>query len=195
VVSFGQVGEFLIGYTNFLDIRLTCIGNLVTFLTFILRFKYWYDYMYRGMEASLICNKWKDINQLKVLTMRKGEVHEYCVIMLSFHKPISITFMKQFMRHISNLYYLQSLSLQCFPLQSVVEVAIVMCRDTYTKNGKGRCRCIVFNTLEYITMVLALRMSGTLEKLYDSQSLLPSLCFLRNVYHRCNQRLLYVENG
>lgn len=100
---------------------------------------------------------------------------------------------KRFMRHLSNLYDVQSIFSQCLPLQSA-EIAVDMCTNTCTQNHKGTCRCIVFNSVEDITIMLVRRMPRTLKKLSTSLSLLPSLRCLRNGCHGFNRRLLHVEN-
>ena len=89
-------------------------------------------------------------------------------------------------------YDVQSIFLACLPLKSVhAEVNVEMC----TEDHGEKCGCIVFETQEDITVMLARRMPGTVKKLHDSRILLPSLGCLRNGCHGCKQRLLNVDEN
>ena len=188
-VAFGQVDEAFTGSANFPDIGLTCIGNLAALIKFILGGKRWCNYRSKLILSSRKSEKLKNINGLEVLTCTSsGELGDCSVVIFSFQMPITRS-MRLLVRYISNVYDVHSIFLQCFPLQSVP-----MCTDVCTENDEGRCKCIVFKTVEDITMMLARRMPGTVKRLSESLCLLPSLSCLKNGCHGCNQGLLHVEN-
>lgn len=155
---FGQVGEAFTGSANIPDIQLTCIANLAVFFQFILKNELWFEAegkLFFSTFLSRKVEKLKHINGLEVLTTCSKELRECSVVMLSFHKPSRNT--RRFMRLMYNRYDVHSIFLQCHPLQSA---AVTVCVSTCTENHAGRCGCIVFNTVEDITMMLARRMPG-----------------------------------
>eukprot|EP00253_Pinus_taeda_P024810 PITA_24810 len=102
--------------------------------------------------------------------------------MLSSHQPNSS--MRQFMKYNYNAHHVHSILLKCLPLRSP---EVTLNSPEQICDYSGTCKCIVFRTVEDITVMLAFRMPGTLKKLSDSQCLLPSLSCLRNGCHGCNQ--------
>ena len=85
-LAFGQViSEALTSSANFSDIQLTCVANLVAFITFILRGKY---HVYKRLKTIFHINKkLKNINGLNVLTTNRGELQECSVVMLVRRMP------------------------------------------------------------------------------------------------------------
>lgn len=137
----------------------------------------------------------EDINGFGLSTCR-GEYQNASVVMLANHTPNSS--MMHFMKYLSSAHALYSIIVQYTRLESAaVTVETCECSErggtTSSGDSKMRCNCIVFWTVEDITIILAHRMPGTLKRLSNLLCLLPSLECLKNGCHGCNQGMLHVE--
>ena len=109
-------------------------------------------------------------------------------VMLSNHTPnISI---KQFMTYISNSYNMHSIVLQCFPVKSPALKKpynfLVKSPALKRPDNNETCKCIVFNTVEDVAILLAAQIPGTLKRMSDSLFQMPSLHYVKNGYHECS---------
>jgi hypothetical protein len=182
-----EFSEPVTGSANFPDLGITCLGNIAVFVRVCMKGMLTLEMGARDVLAATRGPKLEDINGFGLSTRR--EYTKASVVMLSTYKPNSS--MRQFMKYLSHAHDVDSILLKCFPLKSVAVTAeICKCRGC-----QGICECIVFWTVEEITMMLARRIPGTLKGLSDSLLLLPSLKCLRNGCHGCNQGLLHVEGG
>eukprot|EP00253_Pinus_taeda_P020396 PITA_20396 len=191
---FGQVAEAFTSAVNFPDVGLTCLANLAAFFTFILRGKHFYESFAENDVVLKMNVEERNINGLEVTTTCGENLKKCSVVMLSFHYPATLG-PRKFMNSISNVSDVHSIFLRCRPLQcGAFTEDFPKC--SCTENRDGRCGCIVFNTVQDITMMLARQLPGTLKmkRLSDSQCLLPCGRCLSKGCHGCNQGLLHAEN-
>lgn len=188
-IAFAQLelGEAVTASVSFPDVGMSCIGNLATFVTTALRGRLDLEMGARDVLATLRGPK------LENILHRPGFGRTTCtvdrlgyasVVMLSIHPPNSS--IEQFMKYISNAHGVESILLECRTLKTAPVYAAVC-------NCNTECHCIVFWTVVDITIMLGLRMPGSIKQLSDSLCLLPSLNCLRGGCHGCDKGLLYVE--
>ena len=96
-----------------------------------------------GHSATFRGPRLKRIHIFGLVTCEKYE--NASVVLLSFQSPNSS--IKQFMRYISNAHDVQSILLECLPLKSVALLAEIC-------NCDDECKCIVFCTVEEVTVML-----------------------------------------
>lgn len=189
---FGEVVGALTSAVNFPDVALLCLANLAVFFKLILRDKHSYETVAKERMVVIKNVKESSINGLNVMTTNGKMPRECSVVMLSFHYPAT-SGARKFMDSISNAFDVHAIFLRCRPLQfGALTEDFRNCRCPEKRDG--RCGCIVFNTAEDITMMLARQLPGTLKILPDSRCLIPSVCCLSKGCHGCNQGLLHVEN-
>jgi hypothetical protein len=182
-----EISEKVTGSGSFPDLVITCITNLSVFITCFLGRRLDLDISARDVVAP--GPKLEDINGFGV-SICKGEYQNASVVMLSNCTPTSS--MRHFMKYLFNAHDLYSIVLQCNRLEyAVVPVQTCKCSE---HGVRVRCNCIVFSTVEDITIILANRMPGILKRLSDSLCLLPSLKCLKNGCHGCNEGMLHVES-
>lgn len=189
-----EISEKLTSSGTLPDLVITCIANLSIFITCFLGRKLDVDVSARDVVGT--GPKLEDTNGFGVLSTCKGEYQNASVVLLSNRTPNSS--MRHFMKYIYKTHNLYSIILQCIRLESaVVTVETCECSEhgvtTSSSDSKITCNCIVFWTVEDITIILAHRMPGILKRLSDSLCLLPSLQCLKNGCHGCNEGLLHVE--
>ena len=128
---------------SFPDVGITCIGNLGIFITSLLRGRLDLELAARDVLATFRGPKLKPIRRFGLLTCEGYD--DASVVLLSFQSPNSS--IKQFMRYISNAHDVQSILLECLPLKSVALLAEIC-------NCDDECKCIVFCTVEEVTVML-----------------------------------------
>ena len=189
-----QISEGVTSSGNFPDLVVTCIANLSVFITCFLGRRLDQDIGARDVVA--IGPKLEDIDGFGVSTCR-GEYQNASVVMLTNNNPNSS--MRNFMKYLSNAHSLNSIILHCNHLEYAKNtVKTCECNalreTTSSSDSKITCNCIIFCTVEDITIILANRMLGTLKSLSNSLCLLPSLKCLKNGCHGCNWGVLHVES-
>lgn len=179
-----ELSETVTSFVSFPDLGITCLGNLAVFFTSMYRGRLDLEMGARDVLATITGPKLGSINGYG-LTTCKGDLKMASVVMLSTSTPNSS--IRQYMRYISNAHDLETIVLQCFPLKSAAITAqICECNEV-------TCGCIVFFTVEEITIMLAAQMPGILKQLSDSLCILPCVNCIRRGCHGCNQGLLHVE--
>jgi len=179
-----DISEGLTGSTSFPEVAITALGNLAVFLTCLVRERLHAEMGARDLLDCIAAPKLQDIDEFGLATCRLQAAE---VVILSKDKPSRS--MIQFMKYTSRVYDAPSIQLQSRPL--IISGQAPACHpDPISQHA---CHCIVFNTKEDITIMLAERMPGTLKQLSDSKCLLPCLSCLTNGCHGCNQGLLHVE--
>eukprot|EP01018_Ginkgo_biloba_P005379 Gb_27442 [translate_table: standard] len=177
-----ELSEAVSSSVSFMDAGIVSLGHIAVFATTVLRGRLDLEMGARDVLATIRGPKLEDINGFGFTT--DSDLRYASVVMLSTH--IHNSSMKQFMKYLSGAHDVDSVLLQCLPLRSAA-MTIGLC------GCKEPCHCIVFWTVDAITVQLALRMPGTLKKLSESLCLLPSLQCLKNGCHGCNVGLLHVE--
>lgn len=181
-----ELSEPLTGSANFPDLGITCLGNLAAFVGVCMKGMLTLEMGARDVLAATRGPKLQNVNGFGLSTC--DEYKDVSAVMLSTrHTPNSS--IKQFMKYMSYAHDVDSILLQCDPLKSAA-ITVEVCECS---GCEGTCQCIVFRTVQEITIILARRIPGTLKGLSDSLLLLPSLKCLRNGCHGCNQGLLHVE--
>jgi len=171
---------------NFPDVGITCLGNLAIFVTSLLRGRLDLEVAARDVLATARGPKPEHIHRFGLTTCKNYEYKCASVVLLSYHSPNSS--MRQFMKYISSAHNVQSILLECLPLRSAALLAeICNCND--------ECKCIVFCTVEEVTILLARRMPRMLKRLTDTLCLLLSRDCLTNGCHGCDEGMLYVDEG
>eukprot|EP01018_Ginkgo_biloba_P005380 Gb_27443 [translate_table: standard] len=177
-----ELSEAVTGSVSFLDAGVTSLGHVAAFTTSFFRGRLDLEMGARDVLATIRGPKLEGINGFGLTTDSDPKLAS--VVMLSTY--IHNSSLRQFMKYISNSHNVDSILLQCLPLRSAaMTVEICECRD--------QCQCLIFWTIEDVTILLALRMPGILKQLSPSLCLLPSLQCLSNGCHGCNEGLLHVE--
>lgn len=161
---------------GFPNVGITCLGNLAILITSLLRGRLDLEMAARDFLATRRGPKLEYIHRFGLKTCKKYK--DASVLLLSFRSPnSSIT---QFMRYISSAHGVQSILLECLPLRSAALLAeICNCND--------ECKCIVFCTVEAVSILLAHRISGTLKRVTDTLCVLLSRDCLKNGCHGCDR--------
>lgn len=182
-----EISEAITGSTGtFPDIGITWMANSVVFVASIFKGRLDLEIGARDVLALLRGPKLDKIDGFGLTTCEQTK--DASVVMLSAHPPNSS--MRQFMKYTYHAHHVHSIILKCWPLRSP-EVPLTSADQIC--NCSGTCKCIVFKTVEDITVMLAFQIPGTLKRMSDSHCLLPSLSCLRNGCHGCNRGLLHVE--
>lgn len=180
-----ELSDAVTSSVSFLDAGVVSLGHIAIFTTAILRGRLDLEIAARDAMATIRGARLQEVEDLNGLGLTSDtDLRFASVVMLSTHVPTSS--MKQFMRYLSSSHDVDSILLQCLPLISApVTTEICQCNEP--------CHCVVFWTVDIITIQLAARMPGTLKKLSDFLCLLPSLPCLSNGCHGCNVGALHVE--